>query len=122
MDGRCGGLAGVRVTFLNFIALPITFGIGVEYALNLVSRLKQEDNVETNGVKEAIGATGGAVILCSWTTIVGYGSLLAGSSRALNGFGAMAVLGEFATLLAALMALPWLTNWVLKRPIFKTAP
>ena len=29
------GWAGVRVTFLNFIALPITFGIGAEYALNV---------------------------------------------------------------------------------------
>ena len=28
------GAAGVRITFLNFIALPITFGIGAEYALN----------------------------------------------------------------------------------------
>jgi predicted RND superfamily exporter protein len=45
-------------------------------------------------------------LLCSWTTIVGYGSLLAAHSQALRGFGAMAVLGEIACLLAAVVAMP----------------
>ena len=39
------GWAGVRVTFLNFIALPITFGIGAEYALNVVTRYREERNI-----------------------------------------------------------------------------
>ena len=36
------GLGAVHVTFLNFIALPITFGIGAEYALNVVTRYREE--------------------------------------------------------------------------------
>ena len=95
------GWAGVRVTFLNFIALPITFGIGAEYALNVVTRYRQEGNII-----KAVVSTGAAVALCSWTTIVGYGSLLAASNQALQGFGAMAILGEVACLLAAIAALP----------------
>jgi len=51
-------------------------------------------------------ATGGAVALCSFTTIVGYGSLLAARSRALRGFGALAILGELSCLLAAVVVLP----------------
>ena len=31
-------LLHVRLNFLNFIALPITFGIGVDYAVNVVQR------------------------------------------------------------------------------------
>jgi predicted exporter len=54
----------------------------------------------------AIGTTGAAVALCSWTTIVGYGLLLAASNRALRGFGMVAVLGEICGLAAALLALP----------------
>src|SRR4029453_6173189 len=69
------GLAQVRVTFLNFIALPITFGIGAEYALNVVTRYREERDVA-----RAVISTGAAVALCSWTTIVGYGSLLAASN------------------------------------------
>jgi uncharacterized protein len=95
------GWAGVRVTFLNFIALPITFGIGVEYAVNVTSRFR-----ERHDVSAAIASTGGAVAMCSWTTIVGYGSLLAAQNQALQGFGAMAILGEIACLSAAVVTLP----------------
>jgi predicted RND superfamily exporter protein len=95
------GLVQVKITFLNFIALPITFGIGAEYAINVVTR-----NRETRDIVRAVVSTGSAVALCSWTTIVGYGSLLAARNRALQGFGAMAILGEVACLLAAIAALP----------------
>ncbi|MDB4979844.1 MAG: exporters of the superfamily, partial [Myxococcales bacterium] len=99
------GLVGVRITFLNFVALPITFGIGVEYAVNVAARLR-------GGADPAavVRATGSAVALCSWTTIVGYGSLLAAQSHALRGFGAMAILGEVACLAAAVVALPALMS------------
>ena len=95
------GWAGVRITFLNFIALPITFGIGVEYGVNVTARYR-----ERYDVGDAVASTGGAVALCSWTTIVGYGSLLAAQNQALQGFGAMAILGEIACLLAAVVTLP----------------
>jgi hypothetical protein len=40
MVGAAGHL-GVRINFLNFIALPITFGIGVENAVHVVARLAE---------------------------------------------------------------------------------
>jgi predicted RND superfamily exporter protein len=104
------GFAEVKVTFLNFIALPITFGIGAEYAINIVSRQR-----ESRDMVQAVMSTGSAVALCSWTTIVGYGSLLAARNRALQGFGAMAILGEVACLLTAILALPSLIIWLRKR-------
>jgi predicted RND superfamily exporter protein len=104
------GVAGVRVTFLNFIALPITFGIGVEYAVNVAARLRAEPDAGA-----AVRSTGSAVALCSWTTIVGYGSLLAAQSQALRGFGALAILGEVSCLLAAVVALPAFVSWRRRR-------
>jgi uncharacterized protein len=104
------GISQVKITFLNFIALPITFGIGAEYALNVLTRYNQ-----TRDMAQAVVSTGSAVVLCSWTTIVGYGSLLAARNRALQGFGAMAILGEAATLLAAIIALPALMLWAHRR-------
>jgi uncharacterized membrane protein YdfJ with MMPL/SSD domain len=100
------GWARVHVTFLNFIALPITFGIGAEYVLNVVTRYREERDI----VRSVI-STGAAVALCSWTTIVGYGSLLAARNQALKGFGAMAILGEVSCLSAAIVALPALVLW-----------
>ena len=100
------GTAEVKITFLNFIALPITFGIGAEYGLNVAQRYRDDHDMI-----QAVGSTGAAVALCSWTTIVGYGSLLAASSRALRGFGLMAILGEVSCLAAALIALPAVILW-----------
>ena len=104
------GWGHVRVTFLNFIALPITFGIGAEYALNVLTRYREDRNIV-----QAVLSTGAAVALCSWTTIVGYGSLLAARNQALNGFGWMAILGEIACLMAAIIALPAVLLWWRKR-------
>jgi predicted RND superfamily exporter protein len=104
------GFAEVKITFLNFIALPITFGIGAEYAINVVARHRESGDME-----RAVMSTGSAVALCSWTTIVGYGSLLAARNRALQGFGAMAILGEGACLVAAIVALPSLVLWLQRR-------
>ncbi len=100
------GWGSVRVTFLNFIALPITFGIGAEYVLNVLTRYREDRNIV-----HAVLSTGAAVALCSWTTIVGYGSLLAARNRALNGFGWMAILGELACLMAAIIAMPAVLLW-----------
>ncbi len=106
------GWAKVHVTFLNFIALPITFGIGAEYALNVVARFREERDIG-----KAVVSTGAAVALCSWTTIVGYGSLLAAQNQALQGFGLMAIIGEAACLSAAIVALPAFLIWRRVRPL-----
>jgi uncharacterized protein len=93
----------VRINFLNFIALPITFGIGVDYGVNLFLRYHQEGR---GRVAAAVAATGAAVALCSLTTIIGYAALLVADNNALRSFGALAILGEVACLAAALLLLP----------------
>lgn len=93
----------LKINFLNFIALPITFGIGVDYAVNIFSRYRADGS---RSISSAIQSTGGAVALCSWTTVIGYGSLLIAGSQAFVSFGLLAVLGEVTCLVAALFALP----------------
>ncbi len=96
----------VRLNFLNFVVLPITFGIGVDYAANIVQRWRIEG---AGSLARVLRETGGAVALCSMTTIIGYGSLLVADNRALRNFGLLASFGELACIAAALVALPaWL--------------
>ena len=95
--------AGVRTNFLNFIALPITFGIGVDYGINIFLRYRLEGR---GRVGRAVRATGGAVALCSLTTIIGYAALMVADNQALKSFGEMAILGEVACVAAALIGLP----------------
>jgi predicted RND superfamily exporter protein len=96
-------LLGVRINFANFIAFPITFGIGVDYAVNVISRW-EHDGAED--ILAAVRSTGAAVALCSLTTIIGYSSLLMAQNRALFLFGLLAVLGEITSLAVALVSFP----------------
>jgi predicted RND superfamily exporter protein len=96
-------LLDVRINFANFIAFPITFGIGVDYAANVVSRYERDGRGDILG---AVRSTGAAVALCSLTTIIGYSSLLMAENRALFLFGLLAVLGEVSCLTVALVSLP----------------
>jgi predicted RND superfamily exporter protein len=102
-------LLGIRINFANFIAFPITFGIGVDYAVNVISRYERDGSKDILG---AVRSTGAAVALCSLTTIIGYSSLLMAQNRALFLFGLIAVLGEVSCLAVALVALPALVLWM----------
>jgi predicted RND superfamily exporter protein len=101
-------LLGVRLNFLNFIALPITFGIGSEYPFNIFDRSRLLGGDVTQAVKLHLGA----VTLCSYTTVIGYGSLLFADNQALQSFGKLAIAGEIACVIAALLFLPSLLHVV----------
>jgi predicted RND superfamily exporter protein len=99
-----GGAAwfGEKLNYVNFITLPITFGIGCEYPFNVYDRSR----LLGGDVTAALRRVGGAVALCSFTTVVGYGSLLFADFQALQSFGRLAVCGEIACLSGALLVLP----------------
>lgn len=105
--GGIVGSIGLKLNFMNFVALPITLGIGTEYAANIWARMRADG---IGRVRTVISETGSAVALCSLTTIIGYSSLLLSRNRALRSFGLLADLGEVACLLAALVALPALVR------------
>ena len=93
----------IKINFINFIAFPITFGIGVDYAVNVMARYLADGSRDVGG---AIRGTGGAVALCSVTTIIGYSSLLVAKNVGLYYFGFLAVLGELTCLTVAVIVLP----------------
>ena len=99
---------GIKINFLNFAALPITFGIGVDYAVNVAQRHRADG---ARDILDALRTTGGAVVLCSLTTTLGYLALLGSQNRAIRSLGTIAVVGEISCLLAAMTVLPAL--WLL---------
>ena len=96
----------LRLNFLNFVALPITFGIGCEYPFNIYDRSR----LLGGDINAAVKRVAGAVALCSFTTTVGYGSLLVADNQALESFGRLAVCGEITTFLCAILVLPSLLH------------
>jgi len=94
-------VAGLKVNFLDFIALPITLGLGVDYAVNLASR-----SGEIGSARIALRTSGAAIVVCSLTTIIGYGSLLVSQNLAIRGFGFASLVGELTCLVGTLLVVP----------------
>jgi len=110
--GGAMAVLGVRLNFLNFIAFPITVGIGVDYAINVVHRWRLEGPGQ---IPRIVRETGGAVVLCSLTTTLGYLALLRSVNAAVRSFGLAAVIGEVACLLAVVVVLPAALQWIESR-------
>jgi uncharacterized protein len=96
-------LLGLKVNFLDFVALPITLGLGVDYAVNVAHR---HDHEEVPDPITTLRTSGSAVFVCSLTTIIGYGSLLVSENLAIRGFGTASLIGEVACLTTALVLVP----------------
>ena len=104
------GLFRLKVNFLDFVALPITIGIGIDYSVNIISRARTEPDTPQGRVESA--RTASAVALCSYTTVVGYGSLWFSSNKGIRSFGFAAMLGELTCLSAALLIAPMLARMI----------
>ena len=103
---------GLRVNFLDFVALPITLGIGIDYAINVAHRHDHEpDPIKT------LRTSGSAVFVCSLTTMIGYGSLLISENLAIRGFGMASLIGEIACVTTALVLVPALLALRHKPPV-----
>jgi hypothetical protein len=96
-------LLGLKVNFLDFVALPITLGIGVDYAINVAYR---HDHEQVPDPLTTLRTSGSAVFVCSLTTIIGYGSLLISANLAIRGFGLASLIGEIACVATALILVP----------------
>jgi predicted RND superfamily exporter protein len=95
-------LIGLKINFFNFIVYPITFGIAVDYGANVVTRIRERGG----DVLGSLAEVGPAVALCSWTSIIGYASLLPALNRALRSFGWYGAIGEVTSIVCALVFLP----------------
>jgi hypothetical protein len=93
-------VAGLKINFLDFVALPIALGLGIDYAINVAHRADRDDP------QIALRSTGGSVLVCSLTTMIGYASLLASSNVAIRGFGLASLIGEVTCVATALGLVP----------------
>jgi predicted RND superfamily exporter protein len=101
-------LVGLKINFLNFVALPVSIGVGADYAVNVMERYRIEGRGSAAFV---IIETGGAVVLCSLTTVLGYFALTSSVNKAIISFGIASAAGELACLMAAVVVLPAFLVW-----------
>ena len=90
---------GVKLNFCNFIAFPITFGIGVDYAVNIMARYRARAGINVSEADPVDGRRRRPVLAHDDRRVQ-----LAPGRRRIVGlflFGVAAVLGEIACVTTA---------------------
>ena len=105
------GWTGEPLTFLSLVAIPISLGVSVDTAMNLLHRSRLEP--------QAAAKVARVNAVCAGTTLAGFGGLVFSGYRGLRGLG-LASLGGVAL---ALLVTQWLLPWLLERwPMIKDRP
>ena len=102
------GIFGIRINVATIVVMPLILGIGIDAGVHMMHRW--EINSRAHGgrarVDEMIAGTGGAVVLSSLTTIVGFAGLLLGKHLGMVQLGLTMVIGIACTLVSSVVVLP----------------
>jgi len=100
---------GLKLNFYNLVVLPTVLGIGDDSGIHIVHRYLEEGR---GSVMRVLRSTGEHIAMSACTTMVGFGGLLLSMYPGLRSIGELAVLGIALTLVAALVVLPALLQWL----------
>jgi predicted RND superfamily exporter protein len=100
------GMVGADFNLVNFIAVPILIGVGVDNGVHIVHRYAGQ----ASG-RQDMGSTSLAVLLTSLTNMFGFGSLMISAHRGAQSLGLVILVGCVLTLLASLTILPGMILW-----------
>lgn len=101
-------LVGMRINVATIVVIPLILGIGVDAGIHMIHRCDINARTHAGRAKldEVLSGTGGAVVLSSLTTIVGFAGLLFGVHLGMVQLGAAMVIGVACTLVAGVLVLP----------------
>jgi predicted RND superfamily exporter protein len=94
---------GIRINFVNAVVLPMIIGMGIDNGVHLMHRYLEGGKKDMG---HALKTTGRAMVMCSFTTMFGFGSLVTARYQALSTMGWMTILGIGFCLVASLCFLP----------------
>ncbi len=83
-------LAGMQLTVMNVMGLPMIIGIGIDDGVHIVHRLREEGKGK---LQRIFSSTGKAVLLTSLTTMLAFGSLVFSVWRGFGHLGGALFLG-----------------------------
>lgn len=95
------GRTGVHFNPANFMGLPLLMGIGLDFGIHVLHRVKEEGRANMFD-----HSTGPATAVSGLTTICGFGTLALGGHQGVASLGLILAAGVSGILLAALIVLP----------------
>ncbi len=113
------GLSGIRISMTVIAAFPVLLGLGVDYAIQIQSRLEEEarDHPLPEAIITTITKTGPAVMYAMLATSVGFAAMYISPVPMIWGFGLVSIIGVMFCYLSSLVGIPLfavLTNYKAK--------
>lgn len=99
----CMAMLGMKLSMVNFMALPLIIGIGIDDGVHVLHRYRIEGR---GSMPLVLKYTGRAILLTSLTTMIGFGSMGLASHRGLAGLGKTLFFGVGCCFLSSVIVLP----------------
>jgi len=109
----CMALLGVPMNIANLIVIPLFMGMSIDNGIHLLDRALEPPRTTAQRPTQS---TGRAVVLATFTTIIGFGSLMVARHAGIFSFGLLCALSVSCNLLAAFTVLPLLLRVVRLHP------
>jgi uncharacterized protein len=111
--GGAVAMAGVKLSIVNIVGIPILLGIGVDVVIHLLHRLAEEG---PGKVMKALTTTGWAAGLSAATTVLSFASLAVATNRGIRSLGMLVLVGLTSVTLFAFLMVPtgWMTAWKIR--------
>jgi len=102
------GLSGTPISMVVIGAFPVLIGIGIDYAIQIHSRLDEEIRKSslTEAITTTITRTGPAVLIAMLATSMGFIAMILGPIPMVGDFGITCTVGVISCYLAALVIVP----------------
>lgn len=94
-------ITGIEFNPANFMGLPLLLGIGLDFGIHVLHRMKVEGRI---GIFDT--STGPATTISGLTTICGFGTMVFGGHQGVASLGFVLAAGVSGVLVAALLILP----------------
>ena len=105
----------VALNLANIVVLPLLLGIGIDAGVHIMHRCRQSAAGDADGcasLPELLEGTGGAVVVATVTTMIGFAGLIIPDHGGMRSLGIVMVIGTGACLLTSVFALPALLVWL----------
>ncbi|MBD3273913.1 MAG: MMPL family transporter, partial [Candidatus Marinimicrobia bacterium] len=102
-------LTGMKFQFINFIAIPLIIGIGIDDGVHLMHRWLSEGRSNLHTV---FASTGKAILLTSITTMLAFGSMHFATMPIWRWFGDGLFLGVGACFVTSILGLSGVLGWI----------
>jgi len=117
-------LTGEGINIINTITATLVLVIGVADAIHMMTRYGQERTSgadRSEAMRQALTSVGAACFLTSFTTAVGFATLLSAQLPILRSFGLYAALGVMLTFVMTILFVPWALVRSPTDPVVSTA-